>query len=394
MRGVDSDLSEQGTAEMTQIVLSFRGNTPAAERTAAPPKDANARCCHRKAIATLLLALVMMVGRIPTPTYAQEVSSDLTALSLEELMDLDVLAINVLGTHTHLQGEWMLGYQHTPMTMAGNRERTARKSESEVLQDFPVAPTNMTMQMHMLEGMYAPTDNLTLMVMLPYLRLSMDHVTREGVRFMTKSKGIGDVQVVVLHTFYGNVRRGRHRFLFNAGLSFPTGSIGEKDNTPAGPDQKLPYPMQLGSGTFDLLPGITCLGQTEDWAWMVQPKGTVRLGRNNSDYRLGNRFHFEAWATRKWTDWLSPSIQMDGQLWGNVQGADPDLNPAMVPTADPGRRGGKRLDLTFAINLYVAQGNLRRNRFAIEAGFPIYQSLDGPQLETGWHWSLGWSRTF
>ncbi len=78
---------------MTQIALSFRKSPPAAERRAAPPKDANARRCRKRAMAALLLALAMMVVWIPTPAYAQEVSSDLTALSLEELMGLDVLAI-------------------------------------------------------------------------------------------------------------------------------------------------------------------------------------------------------------------------------------------------------------------------------------------------------------
>ena len=186
------------------------------------------------------------------------------------------------------------------MNMDGNRDGARRISESDVLRAFPVTPTSMGMQMHMLDVMYAPSDNLTLMAMLPYIRLSMDHVTRTGVHFNTKSDGIGDFKLAGIYGFYGNVRKDRHRVLLNAGVSLPTGSIDKADDTPAGPDQQLPYPMQLGSGTVDLLPGITYLGQTEDWAWLVEGKGTVRLGKNSNDYKLGDRLHLAARASKKW----------------------------------------------------------------------------------------------
>ena len=76
----------------------------------------------------------------------------------------------------------------------------------------------------------------------------------------------------------------RHRVLVGAGISFPTGSIDKKDDTPAAPDQQLPYPMQLGSGTFDLLPGLTYLGQAGKLGWGAEAMATLRLGENSNDY--------------------------------------------------------------------------------------------------------------
>jgi len=35
---------------------------------------------------------------------------------------------------------------------------------------------------------------------------------------------------------------------------------------------RLEYPMQLGSGTFALRPGLTYLGQTERWAWVAEDR--------------------------------------------------------------------------------------------------------------------------
>lgn len=87
---------------------------------------------------------------------------------------------------------------------------------------------------------------------------------------------------------------------------------------------------------------------------------------------------------------------MDWQFWGNISGADPALNPAIVPTADPNLRGGNRLDLLFGLNFLVPKGLkfIKGQRFAIEMGFPIYQDLDGPQLETDFVLTAGWQYAF
>ncbi len=133
----------------------------------------------RLIIAVLLAA--MRVAWANTPLLAQqtqETPEDLTDLTLEELMKIDVLSVNVLGTHTHLAGEWMIGYKFMFMRMQGNRDGTDRRTAGDVLQDFPVTPTEMNMAMHMFEVMYTPWNDLTLMAMFPYLDLSMDHLTR------------------------------------------------------------------------------------------------------------------------------------------------------------------------------------------------------------------------
>ena len=100
---------------------------------------------------TALLVVVMPFAWANTPLLAQqtqETPEDLTDLTLEELMELDVLFVNVLGTHTHLAGEWMIGYKFKLMRMEGNRDGTNRRTAGEVLQDFPVTPTEMNMAMH------------------------------------------------------------------------------------------------------------------------------------------------------------------------------------------------------------------------------------------------------
>jgi len=66
----------------------------------------------------------------------------------------------------------------------------------------------------------------------------------------------------------------------------------------------------------------------------------------------------------------------------------------VVPTADPGRQAGRRLDLLFGVTVYEPGGLLKGNRLSVETGFPVYQWLDGPQLETDWLISVAWDWTF
>lgn len=299
--------------------------------------------------------------------------------------------IGVMGEHPHKQGEWMLSYHYSTMHMKGNRDGTSDVSPEQVLNDFMVSPTDMTKQMHMFNLMYGVTDKLTLMGMMSYNLISMDHISRMGVRFTTDSKGVGDTKLMGMYILHN---QGNRKFLLNAGISFPTGSIDERDDTPAGANQKLPYPMQLGSGTYDLLPGITYTDQQNNWSWGSQLNAAIRLGKNSSDYRLGNQYGLTIWGIRKLNHYANASLRLDSKKWGNIHGADPELNPMMVPTSRTDLRGGERVDLLFGMDLFAPEGKLQGNRLAIEAGLPIYQHLDGPQLKTRYRLTVGWQLVF
>ncbi|MCH7493813.1 hypothetical protein IIA16_03775 [bacterium] len=144
----------------------------------------------------------------------------------------------------------------------------------------------------------------------------MDHLTRTGVNFKTDSEGFGDLRLIGGYDIY---RSGGHTIALSAGLSFPTGSTDERDDTPAGPNQLLPYPMQNGSGTFDLLPGVTYTGRSEDWSWGGQFNAMVRLGENDDNYTLGNVYSASVWGARRWVDWLSSSARLIGEVVEDIE---------------------------------------------------------------------------
>ncbi|MDH3667415.1 MAG: transporter [Paracoccaceae bacterium] len=284
----------------------------------------------------------------------------------------------IVGGMNPRKGRLMPSITYMHMSMEGNRDGTDGVSTSQVLAQFPVAPLSMDVDMLMAGLMYGVTDDISVMAMVPYVWKSMDHVTGMGARFTTKSQGIGDARVIAGYDIY---KGGGHSLEISAGLSLPTGSTDERDDTPAGPNQVLPYPMQIGSGTFDLLPGITYMGQGGDWSWGGQAGATLRLGENDDDYAFGNVYGASIWGARRWTDWVSSSVRLSGEVTEDIDGADPRLNPLVVPTADPDLRGGKVLSLGLGLNFLVPRGPAMGTRLSVEGVVPLVQNLDGPQVE-------------
>ena len=306
----------------------------------------------------------------------------------------DHAPIGVMGEHVHKAGEWMTSYRYSRMDMKGNRDGTSNQTAAQVHNNFMVAPLEMDMQMHMFGLMYGVTDELTVMGMAPYVQKSMKHVNRAGRHFSTKTRGIGDVKISGLYKFYEHADANQSgTALLNFGVSLPTGSVDERDTTPLG-YQKLPYPMQLGSGTVDPKLGLTYTHSHTDWSFGGQVSTVIRFGDNSENYRLGNEYNATTWISKTLADWISVSARLDGKNWGDIKGRDTDLNANMVPTARTDLRGGTRVDALLGVNLYQPQGTLKGHRLALEVGAPIYQHLDGPQLQTGFRTTIGWQKAF
>lgn len=61
---------------------------------------------------------------------------------------------------------------------------------------------------------------------------------------------------------------------------------------------------------------------------------------------------------------------------------------------DMGGYGGETVTLFAGVNLVAQRGALRGHRLALEIGAPVYQDVNGLQLETDWVATLGWQRAF
>ena len=312
--------------------------------------------------------------------------------------------IGVMGDHLHKQGEFMFSYRYMHMDMQGSRNGSSRISSEQIVTQVSnrfsnppvqppflrVVPTDMTMDMHMFGLMYAPSDRYTLMAMTRYVEKEMSHLTFMGPagsnllgRFTTRSSGIGDTSLSALV----RLRADWHATL---GVSLPTGSRDEAGQilTPINttPSPRLPYPMQLGSGTFDGILGLTYARHQSAWDWGGQWRSVLRTGTNDERYRLGNEHRLSGWLSYSSGSALSLSGRFEYFDRGNIIGSDP-LIVAPVQTADPDRQGIQRLDLKLGAN-WLLPGS--KHRLALEVSRPIRQRLDGPQLETDLMMTIGW----
>ena len=327
----------------------------------------------------------------------------------------------VMGNHAHQAGEAMFSYSYGIMEMSGNLAGSASMSTQDVLDaGFLAAPTSMRIERHMLAAMYGANDSITLMALLPLKRIGMSSRNSSNISSRAETSGAGDLEFTGLFPLWANAAHSRTLKL-KAGLSLPTGSITETGPAMNGSGTtRLPYPMQLGSGTFDLLPGLTYIEDRAGWSWGAQAGGAFRLGENGEGYSLGNRLQATAWYSRKLNDNLSASARIEGITWGNIDGQDAELDPLMSPNARADLRGGERIDILFGLNIFLDtdrwqqwdrvfvdkdSGELlrakqkknsmdRETRLAFEIGFPVHQDLDGPQLESTWRLMLGLQVSF
>jgi hypothetical protein len=298
----------------------------------------------------------------------------------------------VMGSMLHRKGEWMLGLRAMRMSMDGNRDGGDELTDDEVRdRGYEMVPQEMTSTQLALEAMYGISDRVTLMGSVPFTSNAMDMLMPEGERFSMQASGLGDPRLGALVGLWHGEAQGLH---LAVGFSLPTGDVDATDDMPDCADCKVDYPTQLGSGTWDFLPGLTWVAEAGAWSWGANWAGTLRLGENSEGYAFGNRSELSAWGVRHWNRTFSTSVRLVGSFWGNLDGADPDLDPMMSPSQDAQAQGGKRVDLLIGLGLKLGGGTLRRQRLALEGGVPLWQDLDGPQLATSWSATLGWQLWF
>ncbi len=310
--------------------------------------------------------------------------------------------ISIMGDHTHDKGKWMVSYNFERMHMQENRQGTSSISPEAIATTISnpnappntlrVVPTRMDMNMHMLGAMYGLSDKITLMAMAMYMQKEMDHITFSGAtgttrlgHFTTNSSGLGDSSLTGIYNLH---KSPNHNVNISLGISAPTGSIKEEDQvlTPTNtrPTLRLPYSMQLGSGTWDALPNITYIGHNDKWSWGAQYNATIRLeSENNQGYQWGDTHKLTSWVGYKFSEKLSTTILASLETQGKIKGVDANIT-APVQTSNPNNYGGKTAELGASFTYHPNITILKGLELGAQITLPIYQDLNGVQLEQSW----------
>ena len=365
----------------------------------------------------IIIALMGMLCWFGWSVTAQTPPSDLTELSLEQILGLRIVNRNVVveGNYslpeTKQSDKWSVGYRYIRLEFSGHRDGTDNLSDSEVLfpggaavrtsNNYPIVPTEIRQEAHVTELGFSPNEKFSVNILVPYITQETEHISIvPGFSdFAIHSEGIGDISVTPSLIAW---KKSNHVLTLNAGLSLPVGAINETGDTPApGSVNPLPYTMQLGSGTFDFLPGISYFGARDRLTWGAQTLGTIRLGRNYRGYTLGNRLSLQTWLRVKAFDWMEPSMALSAQIWDRIEGVDTSFKAFALPgaffpasVADPIKFGGEKVSILPGIRFSCPRGALKGHTLAIGGGLPVYQRLNGPQPEEDWQINVSWNWSF
>lgn len=352
--------------------------------------------------------LAALPATLASNAYAQEVVTPSETTGDETIVVSPVTlhpAAGLMNEHTHDGGEFMLGLRYSHSHHSGlNQSGTSTIADADILATgYTVRATEMTMDMVMLDIMYAPNDKLTLMVMPHWMRHEMTMVgidpANTGMAGMTNglpfahtmshaSEGFGDTLVSASYRLIHTPRIKAHATL---GLWTPTGKIDRRN--PNG--TYAHYMMQSGSGTWDLEPMITVTGQTGMFGWGAQAGYRWRTSdANDSGFAFGDRASASGWLSYLVDNGVSLTSRVSWEQEGKIIGEYNEPHSLHTPADRPENYGGTKVFAGLGANVAIPVGGRNRPQLGFEAGLPIHQNLNGIQLAEDWRASFSLSQTF
>ncbi len=321
-------------------------------------------------------------------------------------------------------GEFMLGYRYMRSTQGGGllfgsnsvNVDTVRQAGCES-QECAVTPRAMSMNMHMLDLMYAPKDWLTLTLMPQWVDMSMSMTPNPNVQLSGahgahstghrhETGGMGDTGIYAIAKL---LDKPGHHLNLALGATIPTGDVDirlRKTLTTPVYDQRIHYGMQLGSGTWDLQPSLTYTGEAGRLSWGAQLTGTARMEkRNDSGFAFGDIFQSSVWGGVRWTPWLTGTLRGVYTTQGRLRGRYPASEEIDIYTGElfvpehlgpfdfPSNYGGKFVDIGVGLNATLG-GAWRGSNLKLEWLQPVREKVNGYQQERESTWVFSWNMQF
>jgi len=326
--------------------------------------------------------------------------SEMADLSMQQL-----LAISTDDTSEAMQksNPWKVDVAYKRLKFDGYLDGTNKVSNQDVFFDgseprtdknFPVLPTVIIQEALITNLTYSLSNISSITVSVPFIKQSTDHESIvDGYDFFNiTTSGLGDITLN-----YSQLLKSwkQQQLSFSIGLSVPTGSIDETGDTPrAAGNQQLPYTMQLGSGTWDVPAAINYHKSESNWDWGSTLSAKARTGKNDRNYRLGNRFAVSAWAKWLKSSDIHPVTKLIYQHWHDISGQDDEITvpgpfPYPAGITNPSFYGGKKINLSFG-----AEASFNKQVITLELSAPIYQKLNGVQPKEVINIGLNWSLNF
>ena len=300
----------------------------------------------------------------------------------------------------HHEG-FMFSIKHGLMKMNHNISNGNNISNSKILEmptKLSVIPENMDMKMTMVEGMYAPSNNLTLMVMGTYLSKEMILSTYSPMmerdligHFNTSTSDISDITLSALFKI-----REKNMSKWHGEVSYQK-SVGSADQTgkaltPMGTriEMIMPYAMQSGDDATRVILGLTNTRQlNEKIIWGNQIKRKIVV--NNSHWSFGDQTELNSWLQYSLGKHISFSSRLKFLDQDGISGRD-SMIVAPVQTANPDNYGGKELHFGFGINWAMNLSPGGNDLLGFELLRPLIQNKNNLQMKSDHQIILGYKK--
>ena len=316
------------------------------------------------------------------------------------------LPIGLMG-NMHQKG-FMFSIRQGLMRMKNNILDGNNISNSEILSmsnetgnnpsNLSIVPENMDSKMTMAEGMYAVSNNLTLMVMATYLSKEMNlstyspHMDKDLIgKFNTSTSDLSDVTA---SAFFKIRENSLSKWQGEISYQKSIGSIDETGEviTPMSMrvEKILPYAMQSGDGATRLVFGLTNTRRLNEqivFGNQIRRKIVV----DDLSWSFGNQTEVNSWIQYSLSEQLSFSSRLKFLDKDRISGSDP-LIVAPVQTADPDNYGGKEIHFGFGVNLTFDIFPGGKDLIGIELLAPLMQDKSNLQMKTDYQFVIGYQK--
>lgn len=354
------------------------------------------------------IARGMTMMLLLTPVAHATTPGQMAELSLEEILSLptDKFGLTALDYDQPIE-PWQFSMLFSRLTLRGYQQGSKSLSDEQVQfspgetrtnENFPILPTIIDQDIALFTLSYAISHADNLIIALPLIRQSTEHrsIVANYPEFTIDSQGLGDFTL----SYRTRIKHWDNQDLgVSIGFSAPTGSINEAGDTPRDPgDQQLPYTMQLGSGTWDFPLSLYYHNRQGESKWGLNLQAKIRTGRNDRDYRIGDRASVSGWwrGSSLFSSRIQPIMKLGYHYSGKIKGQDRELLvsgnfPYPAGITNPRFYGGKTVHFSLGLAYHPKRiSTLSNYGFSVEVGKPLYQSLNGVQPKQHLQLSVQW----
>ena len=298
-----------------------------------------------------------------------------------------VAPIGIWGDHMVRAGSLEGGYKFTHATASGLVFGKNDVTEASVLElGFNFVPLERTVQMHEADVAVGVTDWLTVAARGGWVTINRT-TANDSVLFFNQTSGISDIQADALWDVY---HQGAYRAHLHTGLIIPTGAVDETGSFGPNANVQLPYDMQIGTGSWAVVPGATVEVMNDAGSVGVQMRGVFPLNNNSRGWKPGARIEGALWAGYRFNDFVSVSGGFRAMQQGAIKGFDASLETLRDPGDLALSTRTKKVEMPLGMNLRIPGGALAGQRLSIEAVWTVHEETDGPLLKDDWALHLGW----